>query len=137
MRFPYPCFPAEFEIPDAWWHEAGMDRCTVTTTAYASSKPAAQIIPLREIEPPVRFPERPLDFHGFDRTRLIRLFAGFVGGAEIEPLKVFASFVTAQAGKREISQAKAFFFEKKKQKTFVDCRRHGVQTGEFSAVRNR
>ena len=34
-------------------------------------------------------------------------------------MKVFASFfVTTQAGKREISEAKAFFFEKKKQKTF-------------------
>jgi hypothetical protein len=24
MRFPLPLFPAEFEIPDEWWAEAGM-----------------------------------------------------------------------------------------------------------------
>lgn len=24
MRFPYPLLPAEFEIPDEWWTEAGM-----------------------------------------------------------------------------------------------------------------
>ena len=35
------------------------------------------------------------------------------------------------------SWRRPFFFEKKKQKTFIHCRRHGVQTGEFRAIRNR
>jgi hypothetical protein len=52
--------------------------------------------------------------------------------------KVFAFFlVTDQVGKKEIRKEKAFFFEKKKQKTFIYCRRHGIRTGEFTAIRNR
>ncbi len=86
MRFFYPLFPAEFEIPDDWWNEAGMSGFKPAGPSYASSDLAAQIIPLREIEPPFRFPEHPKDFRGFDRTRLVRVLSGFVAGAAIEPV---------------------------------------------------
>jgi hypothetical protein len=34
-------------------------------------------------------------------------------------------------------KGKHFFFEKKKQKTFIHCRWHGVRIGELGARRNR
>ena len=86
MRFPYPVFPAEFEIPDDWWREAGMAGFTPAGPSYLSSGQAVPIIQLREIEPPFRYPEHPKDFRGFDRSRLVRLLSGFVTGAAIEPV---------------------------------------------------
>ncbi len=90
MRFSYPLLPAEFEIPDDWWNEAGMNGFTPAGPSYASCDLATQIIPLREIEPPFRFPEHPKDFRGFDRTRLVLVLSGFVAGATIEPVPLAA-----------------------------------------------
>jgi len=87
MRFPFPLFPAEFEIPDEWWNEAGMQRFRPAGPAYRSTS-AATTIPLRQLEPPFRYPEVPKDFHGFDRSRLTRVLKGFVAGDEIEPVSV-------------------------------------------------
>jgi len=90
MRFPYPCYPAEFEIPDEWWTEAGMSGFRPDSASYLSSDAAAQIIQLRDIEPPFRFPEHPKDFRGFDRGRLVRILSGFVAGCAIEPVPLLA-----------------------------------------------
>lgn len=90
MRFPYPYYPAEFEIPDDWWTEAGMSGFAPASASYLSSDPAAQIIRLREIEPPSRLPEHSKDFHGFDRRRLMRILSGFVAGAAIAPVSLLA-----------------------------------------------
>jgi hypothetical protein len=84
MRFPYPRFPAEFEIPDDWWAEAGMRGFAPTTTSYLSTDPVAHLVPLRDIEPPFRFREYPHDFGGFERARMVRILSGFVAGADIE-----------------------------------------------------
>src|SRR6266403_135215 len=53
MRYPMPNYPCEFEIPDAWLEEAGMDGFTRTAPAYRSTA-AAVPVSLREIEPPPR-----------------------------------------------------------------------------------
>lgn len=90
MRFYYPCYPAEFEIPDDWWAEAGMSGFRPASASYLSSDPAAQIILLREIEPPFRFPEHRKDFGGFDRGRLVSILSGFAAGAAIEPVPLLA-----------------------------------------------
>lgn len=87
MRFPLPLRPAEFEIPDEWWAEAGMAAVTLSDRAYRSSAPAA-LIPIRSIEPPYRLPERTLDCHGFDRRRLISILSGIATGAMIEPVSL-------------------------------------------------
>jgi hypothetical protein len=87
MRFPLPLLPAEFEIPDDWWCEAGMEGFRPPSNAYHSSS-EAKLILLREIEPPSRFPECPLDFRGFNRKRMICILAGFVNDAEIEAVPV-------------------------------------------------
>lgn len=87
MRFPLPLLPAEFEIPDEWWAEAGMSRFTPAATAYRS-KAGATHIPLRDIEPPVRQPDVTRDFRGFDRSRMISVLAGIAANEEIAPVPV-------------------------------------------------
>ena len=89
MRFSFPLLPAEFDIPDDWWMEAGMTGFKPSGSAYRSSA-IAKFIPLREIEPPFRHPEYPLDCRGFDRARLISVLSGFVANMEIETVPLFA-----------------------------------------------
>lgn len=85
MRFQMPNFPCEFELPDEWWAEAGMDGFRPSAPAYTPNGPA-ELVALREIEPPSRFPEHPKDWRGFDRVRLISVLKGIAAGAEIEPV---------------------------------------------------
>lgn len=87
MRFPFPLLPAEFEIPDDWWAESGMVGFVPASSSYRS-QPDAKLVRLRDIEPPFRFPEYPIDFHGFCRQRMIRILSGFAADAEIEPVPV-------------------------------------------------
>ena len=82
MRFSFPRFPAEFEIPDEWWSKSGMDGFTPSNRGYRSTA-TATLVPLRDIEPPFRSLECPLDFCGFDRERLISVLKGIATGAEI------------------------------------------------------
>jgi hypothetical protein len=88
MRFPLPLFPAEFEIPDAWWSEAGMSAFTPAGAAYRSTVAATHSIPLRDIEPPFRLPEVPKYFRGFDRKRMIHILARIAADDEIDPVDV-------------------------------------------------
>jgi hypothetical protein len=88
MLFPLPVLPLEFEIPDAWWAEAGMTGFIPKHPAYRSTA-AASRIPLRNIEPPVRFPERLHDWRGFERHRLVKILSGIAANAEIEPVPVY------------------------------------------------
>lgn len=85
MRFRFPLLPAEFEIPDEWWEEAGMTKFSCTRPAYRSTA-AAILVPFREIEPPFRLPEARLELNGFDRSRLVSVLRGFVSASEIEPV---------------------------------------------------
>jgi hypothetical protein len=85
MRFPMPNYPCEFEIPDAWLAEAGMEGFSRTGPAYRST-PEAALVPLREIEPPYRKPAMAKDWRGFERARLVFILKGFIAGAEIEPV---------------------------------------------------
>ena len=83
MHYPMPNYPCEFEIPDAWLNEAGMDGFTRSAPAYRSTT-AAVPVPLREIEPPYRTPEK--DWAASTRARLISVLKGIVTGAEMEPV---------------------------------------------------
>lgn len=87
MRFPFPYFPVEFEIPDDWWYEAGMEGFTPSRVAFRSSAYATPTA-LRHIEPPFRWPEYPLDWRGFDRARFVAILSGIATDAEIEPVPV-------------------------------------------------
>jgi hypothetical protein len=86
MRFSFPRLPAEFEIPDEWLAEAGMTGFRPPAPTYRSTDPGVRAIPLRDIEPPFRSPESPLDFRGFDQARMLRILSGFVDGDDIEPV---------------------------------------------------
>jgi hypothetical protein len=88
MRFPLPVLPLEFEIPDVWWAEAGMTDFAPKHRAYRSTADAS-LIPLRNIEPPVRFPERPHHWRGFERHRLVKVLADIAANAVIEPVPVY------------------------------------------------
>ena len=90
MRFSFPCFPAEFDLPDEWWAEAGMVGFKPPGLAYTSTAEATDFIPLRDIEPPFRYPEYPKDFRGFDRARMIRILSRMASGAEIDPVPLLA-----------------------------------------------
>jgi len=99
MRYAMPNYPCEFEIPDAWLTEAGMDRFTRTAAAYRSTA-AAVPVALCEIEPPYRTPSTPKDWCGFDHDRLVRVLNWIATGAEIEPvpvLKLTASDLRSRA----------------------------------------
>ena len=85
MRYSMPNYPCEFEIPDAWLTEAGMDGFAPSTSAYQSSA-AAMLVPLKTIFPPPRFPTAPKDWHGFERARLVPVLKGIATGADMEPV---------------------------------------------------
>jgi hypothetical protein len=87
VRFPFPLLPAEFEIPDEWWIEAGMAGFTPSARGFRSAA-GSTLIPLRDIEPPYRNSTAPKDWRGFDRTRLISVLAGIATGAEVAPVPV-------------------------------------------------
>ena len=84
MLVPFPRFPAEFEIPDDWWVEAGMAEFVRHTQAYRST--TADLVALDDIEPPFRLPSKPLDWRGFDRTRMVSILQGFVADEAIPPI---------------------------------------------------
>jgi hypothetical protein len=87
MRFPFPLFPGEFEIPDEWWTEAGMTGFRSSTRGFRSTA-SAVLFPLRGIEPPYRNTTAPKDWRGFDRIRMVRILHGIVTEAEIDPVPV-------------------------------------------------
>ena len=99
MRFPFPCFPAEFEIPDDWWREAGMDGFVPASPMFHST-PDVEGVLLREIEPPVRYPQCPKDFHGFDRSRFVSILRGIVSGAEIPAVPLLTLVVPDEEVRR-------------------------------------
>jgi hypothetical protein len=86
MRFALPLLPAEFEIPDDWWTEAGMAGFKPTEQTYRSTDEATDAIALRDIEPPFRWPEVPKDFRGFDRERMIAVLSGIAIGVSLPPV---------------------------------------------------
>ncbi|WP_028229668.1 hypothetical protein [Paraburkholderia ferrariae] len=89
MRFRFPLLPAEFEIPDAWWADAGMAAFRPGASSYRST-PDALLVPLQAIEPPFRNPEVIRDWRGFDRARMISVLSGMATGAEMPPVPVVA-----------------------------------------------
>lgn len=87
MLFDFPLFPAKFEIPDAWWEEAGMPGFRLSAESYVPDGLCATVA-LVTIEPPFRLHQSPLDFQGFSRARLISILSGFVADDKIEPVRL-------------------------------------------------
>jgi hypothetical protein len=89
MRYAMPYFPCEFEVPDDWLAEAGMDGFVPKTAAYRSSSNALSV-PLTAVEPPGRALTVAKDWRGLDRTRLVSVLKGIVAAAPIEPVPLLA-----------------------------------------------
>lgn len=87
MRFHFPLLPAEFEIPNSWWIEAGMTAFRTNESGYRSTPDAALVL-LRTVEPPFRNPGILRDWRGFERARMVRVLMGISSGAEMPPVPV-------------------------------------------------
>jgi hypothetical protein len=85
VRYSAPNFPCEFEIPDDWLADTGIDSFAPSAEAYCST-PDATLVALCEVIPPMRKPAFPRDWHGFERGRLIALLRGIVAGEQIAPV---------------------------------------------------
>jgi hypothetical protein len=84
-RFAMPKSPCDFEIPDDWWREAGMEGFQPTGACYAHAGIVATVS-LLQVEPPTRNPDVRPEWRGFDRPRLISVLQGVVAGAELPPI---------------------------------------------------
>jgi hypothetical protein len=100
MLFAYPGFPAQFEIPDSWWREAGMINFTPSGPFYRTATPECYIVSLVEIKPILQSERPPLDFCGFREEALVRILAWIADGSEIPAVVL-----------RKLSQSSAFAFE--------------------------
>ncbi len=87
VRYSMPNYPCEFEIPDSWLVDAGIDGFAATALAYCATV-GAEPVPLREIEPPYRLITCPKDWRGFDRSRLTAILKKIAANAEIDPVKL-------------------------------------------------
>lgn len=47
-----------------------------------------QLVPLRDIEPPIRQPEFLMDWRGLERHRIVDAFTGFVTNSSIPPINL-------------------------------------------------
>jgi hypothetical protein len=63
MRFAMPNFPCDFDVPDDWLFEAGLQSFSPSAMGYRSW-PEAQLVPLLEILPPPRNSATPKDWRG-------------------------------------------------------------------------
>jgi hypothetical protein len=88
VRFAMPNYPCDFELPDEWWSEAGMQNWAPPGVAYNSTA-AVRFVPLDQVQPPFRWHSVPKDWRGFDRFRLLKIFEGFKNGADIEPVPLY------------------------------------------------
>ena len=75
-----------FEIPDEWWQASGMLAYTLTESHYLSSS-AKAIVPLEEIEPPLRDRGK-MWFRG--RDEVVSLLNGMLSYKEIPPIQVWS-----------------------------------------------
>jgi hypothetical protein len=84
MRFAFPRFPAEFELPDDWWLEAGMQGFVRQSKGYRST--ADESVALNDVEPPFRDRSRPLDWNGFNHARMVSVLRGFLAEEIMPPI---------------------------------------------------
>lgn len=88
MKFTFPS-GADFEIPDEWWVVAQMPNFIRQSLTYnIVANPEVEIIPIKEILPPLRNPGFEFDSNGFYRDRLVGILSGFVLGNAIPPIHI-------------------------------------------------
>jgi hypothetical protein len=100
MLFAYPRFPAQFEIPDDWWADAGMVGFTPSKPFYRTATPECRLVSLVEIKPILQSQRPPLDFRGFRKEGLLLILAGIADDSEIPAVVL-----------RKLGQSNDFKFE--------------------------
>lgn len=85
----------DFEIPDDWWAEAGMNSFQPRSQHYAykpdprhDANTPISIIPIALIKPLHRNPGVEKDFGGFERKRLMDVLTAFATGLPIPPIEI-------------------------------------------------
>ncbi|MCJ2005633.1 hypothetical protein [Methylobacterium sp. J-092] len=89
MRFVMPHYPCDFEIPDDWLGAISSRTPPPAGAGYHPSAPAT-LVPLADIQPPRRDRAFPLEWHGMERHRFVRVLEWMVGGNGIEPVPLLA-----------------------------------------------
>src|SRR5688572_8418510 len=87
MRFPLPHNTQDFEIPDAWWSEAGMSSFTPTAATYrASSDPQwpTMAVHILQVAPPNRAPGVP----SFAKERMVDVLRAIRESSPMPPIEV-------------------------------------------------
>jgi hypothetical protein len=91
--------PLCFEIPDEWWKETRADTFKPVTNCYQWSEPGPLdeviLVSLKEIAPPLRYPEISLDFHGLRKNGsdggvggMLGVLQAIVDGTRLPPVSV-------------------------------------------------
>lgn len=62
-----------FDVPDAWWEQAGMQQVPNDSVAYVDDGASEFTAAIRDIQPPRRSEGIVLDFDGFSRARMIAI----------------------------------------------------------------
>jgi len=71
-------------IPDDWKAEAGVQNFRLSPLQRGFRCDGAHdLIALADIEPPLRFSDRPLSANGFDHDRMVRLLSGIRDGVSL------------------------------------------------------
>jgi hypothetical protein len=75
-------------IPDDWKAEAGVQNFKPTRPGFRCDNPDHRLFALADIEPPLRFSDRPLSANGFDHDRMVRLLTGIRDGVSLPAIYI-------------------------------------------------
>lgn len=76
------------QIPAEWLAEARLQSFYPVRPGFVCDAPEAVLIPLADIEPPMRFDGYSLDANGFDHKRMGRLLEGIRDDVSLPPIFV-------------------------------------------------
>jgi hypothetical protein len=76
------------QIPAEWLAEARLQSFYPVRPGFVCDAPEAVLIPLADIEPPMRFDGYSLDANGFDHKRMGRLLEGIRDNVSLPPIFV-------------------------------------------------
>ena len=78
-----------YEIPEEWLKAAGMENFKRSRTSYRCEHPDARIIPLADIERPMRDAGETLDANGFKHVKMSKVLAAIRNDDDLPPIKLF------------------------------------------------
>jgi hypothetical protein len=92
MIFSLPRVPLCFEIPDAWISESGIHDFVPNTWTYCAAEAPMErqslVVPIADVQLPVRCPGVTLDTNGFSRDRFLTAARAIVSGRPWPPIPI-------------------------------------------------